>query len=350
MSYAGISVNIANERLQYSNKESLLNEFNNFINGVLTNESYADYFALVILPFSKESADLSDNKLYYLIKEKLLKKSIASQSIDSTKINGANFHYHLPNISVAILAKVGGIPWKLKRKPYNELVVGFNEEYFEENLVLGTAVYFDNSGKLRHVKSFNGNNRNDLIIALKNSIQNFLEANQNNPPDRLVIHYYKPPRKEDVDRIDKLIRDEFRFNLPFALIEVNDTKVSTDICFDVKFNYGMPISGTFVRLRKTSNEYLLFNNQRYWKNPLKPISAEEYPIKVKLYNTETGGFSHKELLSQVYEFSRLYWKGLKQKSQPVTTQYSKMIAEFAVHFENGRIPENRISQKTAWFI
>lgn len=350
LSYVGISVNVANERLQYTSEATFLEEFNTFLDEHLKDESYPDYFGLVLLPFSKESADNIENKIYYLVKQKLLQKSIASQLIDSTKINSANFHYHLPNISIAILAKIGGIPWKLVRKPYNELIIGFNEETFDDNSILGTAVYFDNSGKLKQVRSFHNNHRNELVVALKNSIQEYLLANENSPPERLVIHYYKPPRRRDMAKIEDLIREEFRFNLPFALVEVNDTKVNTDICFDVEYNYGMPTSGTFVRLRKNSNEYLLFNNQRYWKNPLKSINAEEYPIKVKLYNTETGGFNHKELLSQVYEFSRLYWKGLKQKSQPVTTQYAKMIAQFAAHFDNGEIPNNNISQKTAWFI
>lgn len=350
LSYVGIAVNVANERLQYTSEETFVGEFENFITTELPLADYSDYFALVLLPFSRESSDTEENKLYYLIKEKLLQKNIASQLIDSKKINSANFHFHLPNISIAILAKIGGIPWKLDRKAYNELVVGFNEEKYEDNSILGTAVYFDNSGKLKQVRSFQGAQRSELILSLKNSIEEFLVVNQNAQPERLVIHYYKPPRRDEMDSIDRLIREEFRFNLPFAFVEINDTKVSSEICFDVEFNYGMPTSGTFVKLKRSGNEYLLFNNQRYWKNPLKPISAEEYPIKIKLYNTESGGFNHKELLSQVYEFSRLYWKGLKQRSQPVTTQYAKMIADFAAHFKEGKIPDNPVAQSTAWFI
>lgn len=350
LSYVGIAVNVANERLQYTSEEAFVDEFESFVENELPSADYSDYFALVLLPFSRETSDTEENKLYYLIKEKLLRKNIASQLIDSNKINSANFHFHLPNISIAILAKIGGIPWKLDRKSYNELVVGFNEEKYEDDSILGTAVYFDNSGKLKQVRSFQGTKRSELILSLKNSIEEYLVANQNAQPERLVIHYYKPPRRDEMDSIDRLIREEFRFNLPFAFVEINDSKVSSEICFDVEFNYGMPTSGTFVKLKRGGSEYLLFNNQRYWKNPLKPISAEEYPIIVKLYNTESGGFNHKELLSQVYEFSRLYWKGLKQRSQPVTTQYAKMIADFAAHFENGQIPHNPVAQSTAWFI
>jgi hypothetical protein len=347
LSYVGIPVNIADERLQYKSKETILQEFENYHLKDLKESYYSDYFAIILLPFSKENATDEDRIIYYKIKEKLLQKGIPTQFIESGKINSATFHYHLPNISIAILAKIGGIPWKLKRKSYSELIIGFNEVKYNDDAILGTAVYFDNSGKLQQVRTFKSQARNELIISLKDSINQFIKQNDN-PPERLVIHYYKPPRRDEVESIHKLIREEFRFNLPFAVVEINDTKEKTDLCFDVEKDYGMPTSGTFIQLR--NNEYLLFNNLRYWKNPIKPINAEEYPVKIKLYNTESGGFSHKELLSQVYEFSRLYWKGLKQISQPVTTHYSKMIADFAIHFENGEIPENEITQKTTWFI
>ncbi|MFA4916570.1 MAG: Piwi domain-containing protein [Syntrophales bacterium] len=349
LSYVGIPVNITNEqeRLRYKSKETLLKEFEGFLSNDLKESNYPDYFAIVLVPSSKETATDEDSRNYFKIKEKLLQKGMPTQFIDSGKINSAFFHYYLPNISIAILAKIGGIPWKLKRKPYNELIIGFNEREYDGNVILGTAVYFDNSGKLQQVRSFKSTGRNELIVSLKNSINQFIEQNSN-PPERLVIHYYKPPRREEVAEIHKLIKDEFRFNLPFAVVEINDTKQKTDLCFDVENTYGMPTSGTFVRLRR--DEYLLFNNLRYWKNPIKPVNIDEYPVKIKLYNTESGGFSHRELLSQIYEFSRLYWKGLKQKSQPVTTQYAKMAAEFGAHFENGEIPENEISQRTAWFI
>ena len=54
-------------------------------------------------------------------------------------------------------------------------------------------------------------------------------------------------------------------------------------------------------------------------------------------------------ITQVYEFSRIYWKGLKQRSQPVTTEYSKLIADFSSKF-GGEIPENTVAQTTPWFI
>jgi hypothetical protein len=108
----------------------------------------------------------------------------------------------------------------------------------------------------------------------------------------------------------------------------------------------MPQSGTYFKLK--SNEYLLFNNLRYWEKPINPINQEELPIKLRIYDP-FNSFDHHELISQVYEFSRMYWKSLKQKAQPVTITYSKLIAEYMSEFKNG-IPHNDVAKKQVWFI
>ena len=118
--------------------------------------------------------------------------------------------------------------------------------------------------------------------------------------------------------------------IPVAVVEVNDSKSKFDICFDADFKMGMPESGIFVKIG--FNEYLFFNNNRYKKNPSRKID-DELPIKLRLGYVNTGGFNTHELIVQVYEFSRLNWKGLRQRSVPVTTTYSKTIAEFSFHLD-----------------
>jgi len=143
-----------------------------------------------------------------------------------------------------------------------------------------------------------------------------------------------------------LLRKELKLDIPLIYIEINDVKTTAEVCFDENYNYGMPTSGTYVKTGR--NEYLLFNNTRYKKKPLRSV-AEEWPIKLRIYTGNNVIFDKKRLISQVYEFSRLYWKGLKQKSQPVTTIYSKLIADYAGNFIES-IPKNKITQKTPWFL
>jgi hypothetical protein len=204
-------------------------------------------------------------------------------------------------------------------------------------------VFFDNEGRLGGVKGLPVSNKSALVGHLKTAISDYIE--HVGEPDRLVIHYYKPPRKDEVSNVLKLLED-MELSIPIAVVEINDSKAKLDICFDADFNMGMPESGVFVKIGY--NEYLLFNNNRYQKNPPRKID-DELPIKLKLSYINTGGFNAQELIAQVYEFSRLNWKGLRQRSVPVTTTYSKNIAEFASHF-NGEIPQNEVTNNTPWFI
>jgi hypothetical protein len=346
-SYVGIPATLDIDiKLKYTNEDTLRTEFDSFLIDYLPNDNYEDYFVVVVGPFTKQEADEEESALYYHIKERLLRKGIPSQFISYKSIRSGSFHYFLPNIAVAILAKLGGVPWRLVAKPYNELIVGFNQKVLGNKRFIGSAVFFSNEGELGVVNSYpQSDSENKLVGHLRNSIEHYIQG-QNSPPNRLVIHYYKPHSESEKQSIESLLFDELKLSIPFAIIEVNDTKASMDICFDPDYNMGMPESGTYITVGK--NEYLLFNNTRYQKNPTRSV-AEELPVKIKIHFADTGGFSHHELISQAYEFSRLYWKGLKQKSQPVTTIYSKLVAEFAAHFD-GNLPANHITQNTPWFI
>lgn len=348
-SYVGIPIRLSDIKLQYNGTEDLKSKIDNFISENLKNEYYSDLFVIVINPNSsqeKEELDESEDPTYYTVKRKFLEKGIPTQFIQDKNIHSGSFHYFLPNISIGILAKLGGIPWRLKTKRTDELVIGFNQKTIGEHQFIGSAVFFSNDGQLGKTFGFPETNSETALIGnLKSAIEQYI-IQKESPPERLVIHYYKPQSGKEQKSIEDLIQKELRLNIPFAIVEINDSKSQMDICFDKDFSMGMPESGTYVRVSKT--EYLLFNNTRYQKNPLRSV-AEELPIKIAIHFADTGGFSHRDLISQVYEFSRLYWKGLKQRSQPATTIYAKLIAEFTANY-NGELPNNDTVNNTPWFL
>ncbi len=348
-SYVGIPIRLSDIKLQYNGIDDLKNKIDNFISENLNDEYYSDLFAIVINPNSsqeKEELDEDEDPTYYTVKRKFLEKGIPTQFIQDKNIHSGSFHYFLPNISIGILAKLGGVPWRLKTKRTDELVIGFNQKTIGEHQFIGSAVFFSNDGQLGKTFGFpETNSETTLIGNLKSAIEQYISQKES-PPERVVIHYYKPQSGKEQKSIEDLIQKELRLNIPFAIVEINDSKSQMDICFDKDFSMGMPESGTYVRVSKT--EYLLFNNTRYQKNPLRSV-AEELPIKIAIHFADTGGFSHRDLISQVYEFSRLYWKGLKQRSQPATTIYSKLIAEFTANY-NGELPNNYTVNNTPWFL
>jgi hypothetical protein len=345
--YVGIPVTLSDIKgVLDSNSSNIIEKFNKFKDENLTEDSYENLFAIVIGHFDKNDTSEDETEGYYHIKNELLKKGIPSQFVNQENIRKSNsFNYHLPNIAIGILAKLGGIPWRLKNNISFELIIGFNQERLENKQYIGSSVFFTNEGLLKGTYAYPATeSERELIAHLRTSIENY--RTENNDIQRLIIHYYKPNNERETEQIERLLYEELKINIPFAIIEVNDTKTQTDICFDANYNMGIPESGIYVRL--ASNEYLLFNNTRYETKPIGNVK-DELPIKVKIHFADTNGFSHRELIGQIYEFSRLIWKGLKQRSQPATTIYAKLIANFSAHF-GGNIPNNDITKNTPWFL
>ncbi len=118
-SYVGIPITRLEpeKSLQYKNDDELRNTIDEYLNNQFPNDYYNDYLAIIIQPYSsqdREDIEEDENELYYSIKYKFLSKGIPTQFIQDRNIHSGSFHYYLPNISIAILAKLGGIPWRLK--------------------------------------------------------------------------------------------------------------------------------------------------------------------------------------------------------------------------------------------
>jgi len=97
----------------------------------------------------------------------------------------------------------------------------------------------------------------------------------------------------------------------------------------------MPHSGTFINIG--FNQFLLFNNTRYKNSNFNVKDGFPFPIKVKITcnkrELEKDYKVIKELLNQVYQFSRMYWKSVRQQNLPVTNQIPELVAEMFPHFE-----------------
>lgn len=346
-SYVGIPTNIFSTKINYNNDVSLIV---NKIQEELTKSEYKNLIAVCIMPFSKSTANKVESKIYYQIKKVLLEKNIPSQFIHRNKIFEENFHFSLPNIAIAMLAKCGGIPWKLARPHYNQLTIGFNifsinENGNNQNKYLGSAVFFDNEGVLRRLESISGDTLDNISEILSRIMEEYKKSSEQ-VNNKVVIHFYKSISNKDANYLEKKIKELLGKETFFAIVEINDTKTSIDLAFDLSYESYMPQSGTYIILKP--NEYLLFNNLRYWEKPINPINQEELPLKIRIFDPYNS-FDPNELISQVYEFSRMYWKSLKQKAQPVTTIYSKLVAEYTYEF-GGTIPDNEVARKRVWFI
>lgn len=307
------------------------------------------YAALYISRIKKDTEDEETDEVYYRLKELLLHYRITSQVIYSNNIDNPSFNYFLPNIAIALLAKLGGIPWRLYRPIENDLVVGIGADrsIVAKERFIGIAFYFQNDGRFKGFNAFEKDNIAALANSIKEAIEQYIAENKGF--ERLVIHYYKKMSREEEEPIRNVL-NHLNLSLPYVIVTINDTLSKDYVLFDSSFDGKMPQSGTFIKTKW--NEFLLCNNTRYSKNTGTRLEGFPFPIKIKLKSSNYEKINDinvvRELIDQVYQFSRMYWKSVRQRNMPVTIEYSKLVAKMIAHFKDKELEP--FTRNSLWFL
>ena len=336
--------------IRFKNRENPIEQ----IEEIMTNRTFdpaVQYIAVYITPFGKFDTDKQHREIYYQVKELLLKRNITSQAIDPAKMEeqGEDWVYSLPNISIAMLAKLNGIPWQLKQTEQSELIVGIGAFlHKEENIqYIGSSFSFTNHGRFNRFEYFMKNEIDVLAGSIADSVRQYAAAH--GEPSRLIIHFYKTMSKAEIEPIQNELKN-LGLDIPVFIITINKTESRDILAFDKKWNGRMPMSGTFINLG--GKQYLLFNSTRYATSLPKPKDGYPFPVKLKIDCTDKEELKDtkviKNLIEQVYQFSRMYWKSVRQQNLPVTIKYPEMVAEMLPHFDGNEIPE--FGKDNLWFL
>lgn len=307
------------------------------------------YLAVYFSPVAKTEQETSRHNVYYRIKEMLLQYGVTSQVLFKDNIYNKSFNYFLPNIEIAMLAKLDGIPWRLNRITANELIVGIGAFYSpsDKTRYVGSAFCFNNEGTFEGFECYRSNEIDMLAGSIRKAVMHYVVENEN--VERLIIHFYKKISEKELKPIMKILH-KLGLDIPVIVVTINKTESKELLAFDTSTGTLMPYSGTMLQVG--DKEYLLFNNTRY--NETSQVKPKEYhfPVNVsftcskpELLNDVT---TVKELLDQVYQFSRMYWKSVSQQNLPVTIKYPEMVAEIYPFFEYDVIPA--FGQKNLWFL
>jgi hypothetical protein len=186
-----------------------------------------------------------------------------------------------------------------------------------------------------------------LADSIKQSIEEYIA--ENTGCERLVIHYYKSMSWEEEEPIKKLL-DHLDLKLPYLVVTINSTESQDYVLFDSSFDGRMPQSGTFIKTKL--NELILCNNTRYSRNTGTRLDGFPLPIKIKFKSSNYEKINDpdvvRELVDQVYQFSRMYWKSVRQRTMPVTIEYSELVAKMIAHFDNKELVP--FARKSLWFL
>lgn len=320
------------------------------------NNSNASFLCIYLSPISKNDTDPEQHELYYQVKETLLRRNIASQCVDTNKLleqwnadakrNGDSFKYSLQNMSVAINAKLGGSPWILAGEQQRDLIIGIGAFRQNQHRYIGAAFMFNNIGAFNQYAYFSENSIDILAGAIQQKIEDFTKLDES--PRRLIIHYYKQINREEEQVIDGVL-EELNLDIPVYVLNINETESESVFVFDMASPDRMPVSGRYVALG--NDNYLLCNNIRY-ESSRYLVKDFAFPIKIHIYCKTPSALTNPiklELLQQVYQFSRIYWKSVSQQNMPVTIMYPKMLAEIMPHFMQKGVTEH-IPNNRLWFL
>ncbi|MBD3638526.1 MAG: hypothetical protein HUJ25_14330 [Crocinitomicaceae bacterium] len=316
-----------------------------------TFEDDVNYMAVYISPFDKEKSTRKQKGVYYKVKEHLLKKNITSQVIAANKFQENEYYvFSLNNIATAMLAKLEGEPWRLDRKLKNELIIGVGAFKHRDTDVqyIGSAFSFQNNGSFNHFECFRNHQTTELAGSILQAVKDFYSYNSG--IKRLIIHFYKQISQEELQPIEDGLNELDLGDTPVFIVTINKTVSRDIVAFDNSWDDLMPLSGKFINIGW--NRYLLFNNTRYSTQFYSNADGFPFPIKVKISCNDPEQTKDikvvRELLDQIYQFSRMYWKSMRQQNLPVTIKYPEMVAEMFPHFDGNEIPD--FGKDKLWFL
>ena len=277
----------------------------------------------------------------------LLSRQISMQTVESEKLKG-DFGLAIANIGMSLIAKLGGVPWRLEnRDEHKELVVGFGA-YRRVDLIqpyVGSAVCFSQDGTFREFDAFRAGD----TLAIAGSAMEALQEFRKNYPDalRLVIHFYKKMGKTELAPLEKMLR-ELELDIPVIVAGIRQNYSKSTLVFDGAGINIMPLNGTWTCCG--GHTYLLNINHRKKTNDTHV--KQTMPLKVefqcnKAGYLETEGLIY-ELLNQIYAFGFMHWRSVRQSPMPVTIKYPALIASFMPWFTSKTLPP--YGRSVPWFL
>lgn len=343
----------------YTSKElnisfsSLNNAVQEVKNKLSTNplDDLSTYVAIYISPIKKDDVDNPNHGVYYKIKELLLDRGITSQVIYKERHKDTYFSFHLPNIAIALIAKLGGIPWQLSKSSKNDLIIGVGAFRSAEigKRYVGSAFCFSKDGLFQNFSCHRDNDLSNIVAQIRKALMHYVV--ENDKAERLIIHYYKTMSKREAKPIVDMLH-KLGLNIPVIILTINKTESYDIVAFNTQVSDLMPLSGQIIKVGH--NQFLLYNSAKYDEGFAQSKGKKDYPFPIKIKLATTSKDTNlqmsvvSELLDQVYQFSRMYWKAVKQQNLPITIKYPEMVAEIVPHFSDAELPQ--FGKSNLWFL
>ncbi len=344
-----------------NNSRTPISAYQEKIENVLRDiEKKPDAAIVVILD---EHSRLPDSINPYLQSKALLLMSgipVQSIKVSTLKQRESSLQYTLQSFSVALYAKMGGMPWTVDQDLTisDELVIGIGtcelseNRFIEKQRFVGITTVFRGDGNY-----FTGDLSRECSyeeypsVLRKSTLSILKKIKQRNgwqPGDtvRLVFHVARPMQEVQVSKIIRECVDEIgqEQEIEFAFLNISQSHpfFATDKSQPgikpkysnhqdenaVKGKYA-PVRGTITQLGRFTR-LVSTNGSQQIKKITSPLPT---PLLIHLDRQST--YNDLAYLSeQVLKFTSLSWRSVLPISKPVTIYYSELIAEHLARLKN----------------
>lgn len=309
---------------------------------------------VVVAPFTKHVSD-EETRKYYAAKHAFLQNGLYSQFIDRKRLEDRNaLKWSVSNIGLALFAKMGGVPWRVKPSTDNCLLVGIGQAHRIINgkveKYFAYSVLADSSGIYESIKILgNTTNRTEYITSLKNRLRDVLSEHQGKYKS-FVLHLTFSMKKDELNAINALLAElkaSEGNQSEFVALKFNDH--NDFFGFSASNNSRIPYEGTVAQLSR--KDFLVWFSGLSLDDSKAPKKPER-PVHIRVVYPE-GPLDRndvKRLLQDAMNIAGANWRGFNAKSMPISVYYAKLIADYYSRFREEGLAEIDLESMSPWFL
>lgn len=269
------------------------------------------------------------------------------------------FEWSVATIALAMLAKMGGVPWGVQSDlPQDTVIVGVNRAVVRSAhggpvRHYGFASTFSHQGVYLGTRLFNPTESKQAYLeglehALTGALQDW-RLDAGDVPANLVVHVRKELNREETDILERVLKSAPSSVVrSYAVLKIVDAQEAL-ISHPAQKDNLLPPAGVLVRL--TSKRALL-QITGLGDDPSvgKQVS---HPFSVKLLASSPAAPSFEDLAENVLAMAAMNWRALNAEAVPVSIRYPELVAELLGRyhesgFDVGQLPPDLM--RRPWFL
>jgi hypothetical protein len=270
---------------------------------------------------------------YGAIKAGLLKNNIQSQMVTKQLMDAdSQFRYAIPNVALSVLAKLGGVPWLVKRSQEPPaLVIGVGTTVITDShgrgkqRLLGYAICMMSNGLFLDLDFYgSATSQQEFLPNLVSGLTATLDRLQQTSSkiSRVSLHVSHFERRETISAISAVLDSrKTKHPTPFEVLRL--THDSPFMVMDLSDTGYVAEEGTVVQLSR--QHALLVMEGRIEKAPWK--GRKPVTLEVHREYASNPSMPLDDSLHDLFYLGFVNWRGFGTKTKPATLAYAKLLSD-----------------------